>query len=79
MNSLPSRRDPPSELIRLAVGLGCRFSIDSDAHAPDELDGKAGACEQAAANGVTVDRVVNALDVGWLLDWTEAHHLGSGA
>lgn len=79
VNSLPSRRDPLSELIRLAVGLGCRFSIDSDAHAPGALRGKAGACERAAASGATAARVVNALDVGGLLDWTEAHHLGSGA
>ncbi len=38
INSRPERRDPPDELISLALDLGCLFSIDSDAHAPGQLD-----------------------------------------
>ena len=34
INSRPERRDPPTELLRLAMEMGCLFSIDTDAHAP---------------------------------------------
>ena len=38
INSRPERRDPPGRLIELARDIGCLFSIDSDAHAPGQLD-----------------------------------------
>ena len=38
INSRPERRDPPTRLLELARDLGCLFSIDSDAHAPGQLD-----------------------------------------
>ena len=34
INSRPERQDPPEDLLRLAVELGCSFAIDTDAHAP---------------------------------------------
>ena len=37
INSRPERLDPPKRLLRLAVEAGCRFTIDSDAHAPGQL------------------------------------------
>ncbi len=38
INSRPERRDPPTPLLELARDMGCRFSIDSDSHAPGQLD-----------------------------------------
>ena len=38
INSRPERQDPPDDLIQLALDAGCLFSIDSDAHAPGQLD-----------------------------------------
>ena len=38
INSRPERQDPPDELIQLALDAGCLFSVDSDAHAPGQLD-----------------------------------------
>ena len=38
INSRPERRDPPDKLIAIALEAGCLFSIDSDAHAPGQLD-----------------------------------------
>ncbi len=73
VNSLPARRDPPARLIRLAIDLGCAFSIDSDAHAPGELAGKVGGCARAVENGVTSERVVNALGADDLLAWAHTH------
>ncbi|MEU7530625.1 PHP domain-containing protein [Saccharothrix sp. NPDC042600] len=59
INSRPERRDPPGRLLRLAVDLGCTFSIDSDAHAPGQLDWLGFGCERAEEHGVDPDRVIN--------------------
>ncbi|MCP3803767.1 PHP domain-containing protein [Allokutzneria sp. A3M-2-11 16] len=60
INSRPERLDPPMRLLRLAVEAGCEFAIDSDAHAPGQLDWLGYGCARAEAAGVTVDRVINA-------------------
>lgn len=72
INSRPERRDPPSRLIRLALDRGCLFSIDTDAHAPGQLDFQGYGCERAQACGVPADRVVNTWHAERLLDWTNA-------
>ncbi|MGW1678297.1 PHP domain-containing protein [Saccharopolyspora sp. NPDC002376] len=59
INSRPDRLDPPHDLIRLAVDTGCLFSIDSDAHAPGQLDWLSYGCARAQECGVTPDRVLN--------------------
>jgi len=59
INSRPERLDPPSRLLALAADLGCEFSIDTDAHAPGQLDWQGAGCERAAAAGITADRVIN--------------------
>ncbi|CAM3858670.1 PHP domain-containing protein [Kibdelosporangium persicum] len=60
INSRPERLDPPLRLLRLAVEIGCDFAIDSDAHAPGQLDWLPHGCERAEACDVPVDRVINA-------------------
>lgn len=70
INSRPERLDPPKRLLRLAYEAGCRFSIDSDAHAPGQLDWQPNGCERAARCGVPADRVVNTLPADGLLAWT---------
>jgi putative hydrolase len=69
INSRPERLDPPKRLLREAVELGCVFSIDSDAHAPGQLDWLGYGCERAVACGVTADRVVNTFTADALLEW----------
>jgi len=61
INPRPERLDPPKRLLRLAVEAGCRFAIDSDAHAPEQLDWQIRACERAAACGVATNTVINTL------------------
>jgi putative hydrolase len=73
INSRPERRDPPSRLIDLAVETGCVFSVDTDAHAPGQLDWQPYGCERAEARGVTADRVVNTMGVDDLLAWAARH------
>ena len=70
VNSRPERLDPPKRLLRLAVEAGCRFAIDTDAHAPGQLDWQVNGCERAFACGVTPETVVNALPAAELLAWT---------
>ena len=72
VNSRPERLDPPKRLLRLAVEAGCRVAIDTDAHAPGQLDWQAYGCERAAACGVPVETVVNAGTADDLLAWTAA-------
>ncbi|ATY13881.1 PHP domain-containing protein [Amycolatopsis sp. AA4] len=59
INSRPDRLDPPMRLLRQAVELGCEFAIDSDAHAPGQLDWQAYGCERAEKAGIGPDRVIN--------------------
>ncbi len=73
INSRPERRDPPEELLCLAVELGCWVSIDTDAHAPGQLEWLDLGCEQAAEAAVPVASVVNSWQSGPLLEWTAAH------
>ncbi|HYT25459.1 MAG TPA: PHP domain-containing protein, partial [Actinomycetota bacterium] len=70
VNSRPERSDPPKRLLRLAVEAGCRFAIDTDAHAPGQLDWQLGGCERAFACGVAPGAVVNAMSADELLAWT---------
>jgi putative hydrolase len=69
INSRPERRDPPTALLELARDTGCLFSIDSDAHAPGQLDFLVLGCERAEAAGIEPDRIVNTWPVERLLEW----------
>jgi len=73
VNSRPERLDPPKRLLRLAVEAGCDIAIDTDAHAPGQLDWQHLGCERAYLCGVTADRIVNAGSAGDLLAWTARH------
>lgn len=69
INSRPERRDPPTALLELARDAGCVFSIDSDAHAPGQLDFLVYGCERAEAAGIDPDRIVNTWPRERLLAW----------
>jgi putative hydrolase len=69
INSRPERRDPPDRLLRLADEMGCLFSIDTDSHAPGQLEFLIYGCERAEAAGVEEERVINTWPANRLLDW----------
>ncbi|MDT4912077.1 MAG: putative hydrolase [Pseudonocardiales bacterium] len=73
INSRPERLDPPKRLLRLAVEAGCLFSIDTDAHAPGQLDWQLLGCSRAAECGVPAERIVNTWPLEDLLSWTADH------
>ncbi|MET8677921.1 PHP domain-containing protein [Streptomyces sp. NPDC004647] len=70
INCRPERLDPPRRLLRQAVDTGVFFSIDTDAHAPGQLDWQVNGCTRAAGCGVPVDRVINTWTARQLLNWT---------
>lgn len=73
INSRPERLDPPDDLLALASGLGCLFAINTDAHAPGQLEWTANGVRKALAVGIDADRIVNTWRVERLLAWTAAH------
>ncbi|GAB4100061.1 PHP domain-containing protein [Sinomonas halotolerans] len=70
INSRPERQDPPDRLIQTALDAGCLFAIDSDAHAPGQLDFLRLGAARAEANGVPAERIVTTWPLERLLDWT---------
>ncbi len=69
INSRPERLDPPVSLLQRALGSGCLFAIDTDAHAPGQMEWLRLGCERALRAGVA-GRIVNTMEPEALLRWT---------
>lgn len=72
INSRPEREDPPDDLIALALAAGCRFSIDSDGHAPGHFGFLALGAARAEAAGIPPERIVTTWDADRLVEWAAA-------
>jgi putative hydrolase len=72
INSRPERADPPDDLLALALETGCLFAVDSDAHAPGQLEFPAHGAARAVAAGIPAERIVNTWPLPDLLAWTRA-------
>jgi putative hydrolase len=59
INCRPERMDPPDRLLALAAEAGCRFAIDTDAHAPGQLDWLGNGTVRAEKFGISPERVIN--------------------
>ncbi|MET7704074.1 PHP domain-containing protein [Streptomyces sp. NPDC005485] len=70
INSRPERLDPPRRLLRRAVEAGTLFSVDTDAHAPGQLDWQFRGCARAEECAVPADRVITTWTADELLAWT---------
>lgn len=73
INARPERQDPPLDLMRVAADAGCLFSIDSDAHAPGQLDFLTYGAARAAAGGIDPDRIITTWPVDRLLEHCRRH------
>ncbi len=73
INCRPDRLDPPKRLLRQAYEIGCLLAIDTDAHAPGQLDWLPNGCERAALCGVEASRVVNTWPTDQLVSWAADH------
>jgi putative hydrolase len=69
INSRPERLDPPRRLLSQAAELGCLFSIDTDAHAPGQLEWQTNGCARAEECGIDPARIINT----WPLDALLSH------
>jgi len=78
INSRPERLDPPRRLLRRAVEAGVLFSVDTDAHAPGQLDWQILGCARAEECGVPAGRVVNSWSLDDLLAWTRERRTPEG-
>ncbi len=73
INSRPERLDPPRPLLQKAVDAGCKVSIDTDGHAPGQLEWQINGCRKAAECDVALGSIVNTWSVDELLAWTASH------
>jgi len=73
VNSRPERLDPPRRLLTRALEMGCKLAIDTDAHAPGQLEWQPYGCERAAECGAPAEVVVNTWDEARLRAWTAEH------
>ena len=69
VNSRPERLDPPMRLLEQAIDAGCVLTIDTDAHAPGQLDWQINGCERVARTGVDPDRIVNTWPLERVREW----------
>ena len=49
--------------------MGCEFAINTDAHAPGQLEWQPYGADKAVETGVTIDRVINSWSADELLAW----------
>jgi putative hydrolase len=63
MDCDPARMDLSPELARLAADCGCRLSLDSDAHTPDQLTYVDSGAWMARQAGVGPDLLLNCMDI----------------
>jgi putative hydrolase len=73
INCRPERQDPPEELLSLALEHGCYISIDTDAHAPGQLEWQPYGCDKAVRCEVPVERIINTWSADELIDWAGSH------
>ncbi|MFN2504986.1 MAG: PHP domain-containing protein [Acidimicrobiales bacterium] len=73
INCRPERLDPPLRLLSQAVSAGCRFTIDTDAHAPGQLEWQMNGCVRAARCEVPTGSIMNRLPAPELLVWAASH------
>jgi putative hydrolase len=72
VNCRPERRDPPGELLDLALEWGCPVAVNTDAHAPGQLEWQAFGCDKAARHGVPDELIVNTYGADELVAWASA-------
>jgi putative hydrolase len=73
INCRPERQDPPEELLLLALEWGCKVAIDTDAHAPGQLEWQPYGCDKAARLGIDTGEIVNTMEADDLIAWAGGH------
>jgi putative hydrolase len=68
----PRRQDIDHELARRALGAGCIFALDSDAHSASEWEFAETAIAHARLAEIPSERVINCWPVEFLLEWASS-------
>ncbi|WP_042392919.1 PHP domain-containing protein [Streptacidiphilus carbonis] len=79
INCRPDRLDPPRRLLRQAADAGVLFAIDSDAHAPGQLDWQIYGCARAEEAGIPAERIITTWTARELLTWTTTRRVPARA
>jgi len=69
INCRPERQDPPDELLELALDWECYVAIDTDAHAPGQLEWQVSGCDKAVRHGIDDAAIINTRTADDLLAW----------
>jgi putative hydrolase len=69
INCRPERQDPPDELLELALDWECMVSIDTDAHAPGQMEWQISGCDKAVRHGIEDSSIINTRSAEDLLAW----------
>lgn len=72
INCRPERQDPPEDLLALAVEWDTKISINTDAHAPGQLEWQPYGCDKAAEAGVKLENIINTWPANKLLTWANS-------
>lgn len=70
INCRPERQDPPPELVALALELGCSFVINSDAHAPGQLEWLTYGAIKAIECEIPPERILNTRPAEEIRAWS---------
>ena len=73
INCRPERQDPPDDLLDQAIDWGLRFAVDTDAHAPGQMEWQTYGCDKAARAGIEPERIVNTMPADDLVAWAAGH------
>jgi putative hydrolase len=73
INCRPERQDPPDDLLDLAIEWDLRFAVDTDAHAPGQMEWQLYGCDKAARHGIEADQIVNTMAADDLVEWAGSH------
>jgi len=74
INCRPERQDPPDDLLDLAIEWELRFAVDTDAHAPGQMEWQMYGCDKAARHEIPATQVVNTLPADDLVAWAGSHN-----
>jgi putative hydrolase len=73
INCRPERQDPPDDLLDLAIDWDLRFAVDTDAHAPGQMEWQLYGCDKAARHGIETASIVNTMAADDLVAWAATH------
>jgi len=72
INCRPERQDPPEDLVALARQWDLKFCINTDAHAPGQLEWQPYGCDKLARLDIGPDSIINTWTADELVGWANS-------